>query len=56
MKNMSQLKSRTHSVGGSLQKFATAIEQLAHRAYPAVPKEVPKEEVIVDTIGALEDR
>jgi hypothetical protein len=34
----SQLKSRTQGVGESLQEFATAIEQLAHCAYPALPE------------------
>jgi hypothetical protein len=35
----SHLKTRTHTAGASLQKFATFIEQLAHRAYPTLPKE-----------------
>jgi hypothetical protein len=35
----SQLKSRTQGVGQSLQEFATAIEQLAHQAYPALFKD-----------------
>jgi hypothetical protein len=33
----SQLKTRTQ--GESLQEFATAVEQLAHRAYPALPED-----------------
>lgn len=35
----SQLKMRTHKAGESLQAFAMAIEQLAHHAYPALPKD-----------------
>jgi hypothetical protein len=33
-----QLTSRTQRAGESLQDFATAIEQLAHRAYPTLPE------------------
>jgi hypothetical protein len=36
---LSQLKVRTHKAGESLQDFATATQQLAHRAYPALPEE-----------------
>jgi hypothetical protein len=32
----SQLKARTQKVGDSLQDFATAVEQLVHRAYPTL--------------------
>jgi hypothetical protein len=35
----SQLKVRKHKAGESLQDFATAIQQLALRAYPASPEE-----------------
>jgi hypothetical protein len=35
----SQLKTRTQKAGETLQEFATAIEQLAHRAYPALPED-----------------
>jgi hypothetical protein len=34
-----QLTTRTQEVGESLQDFAMAIEQLAHRAYPTLPEE-----------------
>jgi hypothetical protein len=35
----SQLKTRTQRIGESLQKFATVVEQLAHRTYPALSKD-----------------
>jgi hypothetical protein len=35
----SQLKMRTQRAGESLQEFAIAIEQLAHRAYPTLPED-----------------
>jgi peptide subunit release factor 1 (eRF1) len=35
----SQLKTRTQRAGESLQEFAAAIEQLAHRAYLTLPEE-----------------
>jgi hypothetical protein len=35
----SQLKTRIQGVGESLQEFATAIEQLAHLIYPALPED-----------------
>jgi hypothetical protein len=34
-----QLTSRTQKAGESLQDFATAIEQLSHRAYPTLPED-----------------
>jgi hypothetical protein len=34
-----QLTARTQKVGESLQNFAMAIELLAHRAYPTLPKD-----------------
>jgi hypothetical protein len=34
-----QLKTRTQMVGESLQDFAMAIEELVHRAYPALPED-----------------
>jgi hypothetical protein len=34
-----QITTRTQEAGESLQDFATAIEQLAHRAYPTLPEE-----------------
>jgi hypothetical protein len=34
-----QLTSRTQKAGESLQDFVTAIEQLAHRAYPTLPED-----------------
>jgi hypothetical protein len=35
----SQLKARTQRAGESLQHFATAAEQLAHRVYPTLPED-----------------
>jgi hypothetical protein len=35
----SQLKTRIQRAGESLQGFAIAVEQLAHRAYPNLPYE-----------------
>jgi hypothetical protein len=35
----SQLKTRTQGVRESLQEFSTAVEQLAHHAYPALPED-----------------
>jgi hypothetical protein len=35
----SQLNTRTQRVGDPLYEFATSIEQLAHRAYPALPED-----------------
>jgi hypothetical protein len=35
----SELKTRTQRAGESQQDFATAIEQLAHRAYPTLPED-----------------
>jgi hypothetical protein len=40
----SQLKSRRQRAGESLQEFAIAIEQLAHRAYPTLPEEYIRQE------------
>jgi hypothetical protein len=54
MKNISQLKLRTQGARESLQEFITAIKQLAHRAYPTLCKEVPKEEAMVETIKLSE--
>jgi hypothetical protein len=39
-----QLTSRTQKTGESLQDFATAIEQLAHRAYPTLPEDHVRKE------------
>jgi hypothetical protein len=41
----SQLKSRTQCDAESLQEFNTAIEHLAHRTYPALPKDHIRREV-----------
>jgi hypothetical protein len=38
--HLCQIKRRTQSVGESLQEFATAIQQLAHPAYPALPEDL----------------
>jgi hypothetical protein len=35
----SQLNTKTHKAGESQQDFATAVEQLAHRAYPTLPED-----------------
>jgi hypothetical protein len=40
----SQLKTRTQKAGESLQEFATAIKQLAHGAYPALPEDHVRKE------------
>jgi hypothetical protein len=40
----SQLKTLTQKAGESLQEFATAIEQLAHRAYFALPEDHVRKE------------
>jgi hypothetical protein len=39
----SQLKTKTQYVGESLQEFATAVQQRAHRAYPALPEDHVRE-------------
>jgi hypothetical protein len=39
----SQQKLRNQGVGEFLQEFATAVEQLAHRTYPALPEDYIKE-------------
>jgi DNA primase large subunit len=39
IKYCSQLKTRTQAVGESLQEFATAIKQLIHHGYQALPKD-----------------
>jgi hypothetical protein len=38
-----QLKARTQGVGESLEESATTVEELAHRAYPALPRGPYKE-------------
>jgi hypothetical protein len=40
----SQLKRRIQCTGDSLQVFDTAIEQLAQRAYPALPEDHARRE------------
>jgi hypothetical protein len=35
----SQLKTRTQSIGESLQEFYTTVKHLAHRAYPVLPED-----------------
>lgn len=39
----SQLKTRTQGVGECLQEFVTAVEQLVHRAYPALLDHIRRE-------------
>jgi hypothetical protein len=41
----SQLKTQTQKAGESLQEFAAAIEQLAHRHYPALPEDHVRKDV-----------
>jgi hypothetical protein len=51
----SQLKTRTQKAGESLQEFATAIEQLAHRAYPALPEDHVRKEAGKAFADGVED-
>jgi hypothetical protein len=51
----SQLKTRTQIAGESLQDFATAIEQLAHRAYPTPPEDHIRREVGKTFADGVED-
>jgi hypothetical protein len=51
----SQLKMRTQKPGDSLQEFTIAIEQLAHRAYPALPEDHVRKEAGRAFTGGVED-
>jgi hypothetical protein len=51
----SQLKVRMQKAGESLQDFATAIQQLAHRAYPALPEEHIRREAVKAFVDGIED-
>jgi hypothetical protein len=51
----SQLKTRTQRAGESLQDFATAIEQLAHRAYPTLPEDHIRREALKTFTEGVED-
>jgi hypothetical protein len=51
----SQLKTRTQAVGESLQGFATAVEQLAHRAYPALPEDHIRRDTGKEFADGVED-
>jgi hypothetical protein len=51
----SQLKTRTQRAGKSLQDFATAIEQLAHHAYPTLPEDYMKREARKAFSDGVED-
>jgi hypothetical protein len=50
-----QFKVRTQKVGESLQDFATAIQQLARRAYPALPEEHIRRETGKAFVAGIED-
>jgi hypothetical protein len=51
----SQLKVRTQKAGESLQDFATAIQQLVRRAYPASPEENIRREAGKAFVDGIED-
>jgi hypothetical protein len=51
----SQLKARTQRTGESLREFATAIEQLAYRAYPTLPEEHIRREAGCAFVDGVED-
>jgi hypothetical protein len=51
----SQLKTRTQRTGESLQEFTTTVEQLAHHAYPALPKDHVRREAGKAFTDGLED-
>jgi hypothetical protein len=52
----SQLKTRTQKAGESLQDFATAVEQLAHRAYPTLPEDHIRREAGKAFADGVEDQ
>jgi hypothetical protein len=52
----SQLKIRNHSIGESLQEFATSVQQSVHRNYPALPKYHVRREadrIMADSVGDI---
>jgi hypothetical protein len=51
----SQLKARTQQPGESLREFATAIEQLAYRAYPTLPEEHRRRQAGCAFMDGVED-
>jgi hypothetical protein len=51
----SQVKMRTQRIGESVQEFATAVEQLAHRSCPALPKDHVMREAGKVFIDGVED-
>jgi hypothetical protein len=51
----SQLKTRTQGVGECLQEFVTAVEQLVHRTYPALPKDYIRREAGKAFADGVED-
>jgi hypothetical protein len=51
----SRLKARTQRVGESLRGFATAIEQLPHRAYPTLPEDYKRREGGRASVDGVED-
>jgi hypothetical protein len=51
----SRLKARTQKAGESLREFATAIEQLAYRAYPTLPEEHTRREAGCAFVDGVED-
>jgi hypothetical protein len=51
----SQLNAGTQKAGESLQEFATAIEQLAHRAYPALPEDHVRRKAGKAFVNGMED-
>jgi hypothetical protein len=52
----SQLKTRTQKAGESLQDFATAFEQLTHRAYPTLPEDHIRREAGKAFTDGVEDQ
>jgi hypothetical protein len=52
----SQLKTRTQKAGESLQDFATAVEQLAHRAYSTLPEDHIRREAGKAFADGVEDQ
>jgi hypothetical protein len=51
----SQLKARTQKAGETLQDFATSIQQLARRAYPASPEENIRREAGKPFVEGIQD-
>jgi hypothetical protein len=51
----SQVKTRTHRAGESLQDFVPGVEQLAHRAYPTLREDLLRREARKAFADGLED-